>query len=717
MANNQWVFATLLSLCFSALSFTGYCQETNITSSDLGTNINSPREEEGRLFYDITSESTEGENIFFSFDQFSIGEGEVANFINPDKLSVNNIISRVTGEASVIHGGINSREYGEANFFFINPNGITFGEGATLNVGGSFHASTTDRVVFKDGAVFSADLSSPVTLSSSEPASFGFLDSSVEAIKVENAELKLDSGKVLSLVGGDIEIDGGKLIVTDGQIKIEAQSLLMNNQSLFKSSLEEGDAKEEGGAKSIEKNGIVLNLVDYLELQGGSKITSETSLEAAHSGNIFITIENGEVTISGESIDPFFNINTSSQISSSASNGGVAGDISISSSKLELTDGGTIKAGSSGDSETNKSKAGNITLTADELIIDQGGQILNRTSGNGAGGVVTISTNVINISGENPVIQSETAGSGNAGNIVIRPKENDLIIKGNGTISADSNSYATGNAGNIDIDTAGGDLLITDGINISAKTSSQGLGGSITINGENVDITNGASLTAESLFEQEESLPADSGNSGLGKSGNISVTANERLVIDNSIINLETKGADAGNIVIRAGRLFRMDNQAEITTSVVGKGDGGDIRINEKIDSNIVILSDTSTIKANAHEGTGGNIDIKAYSHIISSDSEIKASAGPAGIDGLVTVTTPDVDATTGILELPESFLDVSALLSNRCAMRTASNSSSFLIGSNSGEASPDDLLESHTSNSDDLAKNTGLEQVATRCW
>ncbi|MCF6237101.1 MAG: filamentous hemagglutinin N-terminal domain-containing protein [Gammaproteobacteria bacterium] len=708
--------STLLYLCLSAISFTGYCQETRITSSGLGTSIDSPRQEEGGVFYDISSDSRQGENIFFSFDQFSIGEGDVANFINSEKQSVKNIISRVTGgEPSLIHGEINTREYGEADLFFVNPNGITFGEGAKLNVGGSFHASTTDRVVFKDGAVFSADLSDPVMLSSAEPESFGFLDNSLEAIKVENSVLESDSGKAISLVGGDVEVNNGVLEVTGGMINIDAQTLLMNNKSVLKSKSATGV-----DTTNTEKNGIVINLVDDLDLQNGSRITSSTSSEAIHAGNISITVENGGVKISGESIGLFSS--TSSKITSSANDGGVAGNISISALKLELTDDGRIQATSNSFGE--QSAAGNITLLLDELTIDQGGQVLNQVSGDSVGGTITINTNTINIVDDitdpKPSIQSETKGSGDAGNIFINPLEKNLVIKGNnGTISADSARDATGNAGSINIETPAGDLLIADGINISAKTSWQGLGGGITVNGKNVDITNGVNLTAESLFVQE-GLPTGSDNSEFGKSGSISVTANERLVVDNSNINLNTQEADAGNIVIRAGRLFRMDNQSKITTSVAdGNGDGGDIRINEEIDSNLVVLSNSSEIRANARQGAGGNINIKAYSHLISPDSIIDASAGPAGIDGAVTVTTPDVDATTGMLQLPESFLDVSALLGNRCAMRTASNSnsSSFLVSSNRDESTPDELLVSDTSNLDDVSKNSVLEQIAMRCW
>jgi filamentous hemagglutinin family protein len=109
----------------------------------------------------ITTGTTRGSNLFHSFRQFSLPNGDFAAFVtNP---TIQNVIVRVTGQGNGFISNINGTiatvnptltVINPANFFLINPNGIVFGSGARLLNGGSFLASTAERMLFQDGTAF-----------------------------------------------------------------------------------------------------------------------------------------------------------------------------------------------------------------------------------------------------------------------------------------------------------------------------------------------------------------------------------------------------------------------------------------------------------------------------------------------------------------------------------------------------------------------------------
>ncbi len=179
----------------------------------------------------ITGGTTAEGNLFHSFEQFSVPTGEIAYFNNSQ--SIQNIISRITGSSiSNIDGLIKAN--GTANLFLLNPNGIIFGPNASLNLGGSFLASTASSLNFADGSQFSAKQPQPTALLTvNVPIGLNFtgnpgginvqgtghtqfvIGSQVAAsIRLSGPGesqngLRLQPGKTLALVGGNVSFEGG----------------------------------------------------------------------------------------------------------------------------------------------------------------------------------------------------------------------------------------------------------------------------------------------------------------------------------------------------------------------------------------------------------------------------------------------------------------------------------------------------------------------------
>ena len=101
----------------------------------------------------IDGGAVRGANLFHSFRDFNVGNGQRVYFANPT--GIENIFSRVTGtNSSDILGTLGVD--GGANLFLLNPNGIIFGENARLDIAGSLLASTANSLVFENGLQFSA---------------------------------------------------------------------------------------------------------------------------------------------------------------------------------------------------------------------------------------------------------------------------------------------------------------------------------------------------------------------------------------------------------------------------------------------------------------------------------------------------------------------------------------------------------------------------------
>ncbi|MCV6638799.1 filamentous hemagglutinin N-terminal domain-containing protein [Candidatus Albibeggiatoa sp. nov. NOAA] len=624
--------------------------------------------------YNIPQElgQTVGSNLFHSFDNFNLNAGETAQFIGSEQIQ--NVISRVTGnEPSLINGTIRSL-MPNADFYFLNPNGIVFGESAQLQVPNSFHASTADYLKLSDGGEFHARFPEQDILTVAPVASFGFLTDSPAPIAVQESYLAVPPEQTLSLIGGDLTIQGQFLGLNEVGIPLFSAYLSApSGQINLVSQASHSEVSLANSTLSLSTNA-----------QGGS-ITSINSLmdvSGNKGGNIFIrsgnlSINNGvlnaeTINQDGGSIDVEVNDTFILQgvgglvsgITTTTRGAGQGGSINLRGKQLILNDKSIISTITLG-----SGKAGALTIFLTEDLTISGKYIPEQgtpsgifsssqsTDANaGQAGRIEIEARNIRLSG-NTAIFTETYGPGAGNTLVIKVKDtltlsnmelNERITGGGIFSNTHSRQANAGDAGIIEIEA--GNITLTSGT-ISTSTSGTGNGGYI-------DLKVVDTLTI-SQYEDWGSTTIATGvvsdsdyeKNNAGSAGDIAIQANTIRLTDDATILARAKNASGGNINLTIPNLLYLQD-ADITTSVrSGESDGGNLSIKNPT---FVVLNQ-GQITAQAYEGQGGNIQIAADQFLKSPSSLVSASSR-LGIDGNIEITSPDETISSGLLTLSKRF-------------------------------------------------------------
>jgi len=174
----------------------------------------------GNMDIPAASGTQVGGNLFHSFRSFSVSTGESAMFSGPG--SVTNILARVTGgTASSIDGRLGTSIQG-ANLYLMNPSGIVFGANASLDLTGSFHATTADSIKLGTGGVFYANELSSSVLTVDAPTAFGFIATHPASITFDGTNLTVADGQSINIIGGDITATDTSLLAPSGSIQLVA---------------------------------------------------------------------------------------------------------------------------------------------------------------------------------------------------------------------------------------------------------------------------------------------------------------------------------------------------------------------------------------------------------------------------------------------------------------------------------------------------------------
>jgi filamentous hemagglutinin family protein len=163
--------------------------------------------------------SSDGTNLFHSFQEFGLQDGQVANFLsNPN---IDNIFGRVTGgNASEINGLIQVTG-GNSNLFLMNPAGIVFGANASLNIPADFTVTTATGIGFDSGSWFNAFGDNSWASLLGTPNAFDFSGVETGTAIVNNGNLAVASGQNIGFFGSSVT-NSGTLSVPDGGLIVTA---------------------------------------------------------------------------------------------------------------------------------------------------------------------------------------------------------------------------------------------------------------------------------------------------------------------------------------------------------------------------------------------------------------------------------------------------------------------------------------------------------------
>lgn len=641
--------------------------------------------------YGILGGSQFGENLFHSFDMFDLANGQSATFFGP--LSTENIIGRITGGTPSSIDGILRSDIPGANLFLINPAGMMFGPGASLQVDGSFHVSTADYLAFGDGARFYVDPASGSSFSTLAPSTFGFLGSTPAPISFDNSILDVPNGETLSVIGGDISLLDATLFAPEGRINIASVAST--------------------GEVTLLSDGIGLNGFDTLgdvaivnDDRGRPLVQSRSAgnlhVSGTNGGRIFLRagklhLDHGVVfaDTDGPGTPGLVDFNVThdvilenESIVTTDTLKGLGGTVHIQANNIAITNGTRVAADTFGSGD-----AGNVILEAGNAIFVGGvssttdprlrGGLVSTVgsssrSNAGDGGTVELRAKTIEI-GDLGIVEVVTLRSGDAGTLII--DTHDLLIQGGGQLR--STTEGSGNGGTIDINLSGSLIVSGSGVDvvggvpreirsaISSGAFSSGSGGTLTITGGHVVVADGGVLFANledaprpgqppprsdtragTIIIDSKSITVLNGgqilslNRSAGRGGAIFLSADETITISGDpdsddltgVVSGTENDGSGGNIFFDSENVSVTDN-ATVNASTIGDGNAGAIRI---FAANTVLIEGGGLISTRAEgEGTGkgGTIEISADAIQIASGGNINAASTNQSDAGTISLT------------------------------------------------------------------------------
>jgi filamentous hemagglutinin family protein len=575
----------------------------------------------------------DSDRMTIDWRSFDVEWNETVNFIQPNNTSI--VLNRVIGdEGSRIFGKINAN----GQVFIVNSNGIVFGKGSVLNVGGlvasglsidptSFingdltfnHKANSKGTVENSGIINAASGGSvaliglqvknhgliyanlgSVALAAGKQAVLTFDNTGLLGVKVTEAVLQNELGVDAAVLNsGAIESHGGRVLLTASQ-----------SQDVFSNAVNHSGFTHETAA--------VIHTDGSFSLGGGADVIITGNIDVSIADN-----KSGHAIVLGENITHSGNIiaenlmmdaNNSIQINETLGSDTALSNITLSSGNSisvvdgkELnTNGGSIVIGSA----ANETKTVNLSNA-----------MLNTTGDNGSGDVRIYASDSVSVGtvtlGDSSVSQTPEIMGGS------------LLVESEGVITLANDIYTS--SGNIQLS---GNVNITQNISIGAGTSQ--VDSNITISGT-VNSDKDISLRGNNI-----SLLDSWGETQ--RLGHVNINALGSVNFKNNADQNSYKNITAKSFSLNAEKDFKV---GDISTSFNDENAGSITITAANIDINNINASG-GAINSNGNGKNGGSVDITgnqiSLGQLLLNGSSGRGPSNRGGSGGDVTVNADGVN-------------------------------------------------------------------------
>ena len=574
-----------------------------------------------------------GTNLFHSFAEFDLGNGDTATWVRgmADANTITNVINRVrSGSASNIDGTLAMADMPNADFWFINPAGVVFGDGASVQVPNAAYFSTAHEIGFAGGQRFSTVTPDGSTFSSAPPQAFGFLGGQANLAILGTFETNSGSAQPtqVNFVAANIGVDA--LIEGDGtQFNFTAAGSDAAALAL-------PDLAQPSGSGFIEFAPSALVFAD------GARFVAD---RIGFNGSQVYGNGSGDLVVRGNEV-----VLANGAVLQSDTLAGPEGDILVDAGFLLLTTGAAIRTfadpGGAAD-------GGSIHVMADTAIIEAGGNLRAFSDGPGNAGKVGVEGDRLFV--DQALITSATAGSGDAGDVAIAARE--MAVLPDGTISSEALEFSSGNAGDVTV-TVAETLRMELSSEISASSRGSGFAGIVEVKAQRLDMIGGAinSFTGGSsdaglvgVFVDELNMTggridsaSDSVLDNAGNAGSVFIAAGQASIGGWAQIDSRGFAGNAGDVTLEVFGRLEIADMAEISAATDGAGDGGLVQVA----ADELVMTGGAINSFTGGSGDAGLVDVLARQITMTSgriDSSSESTVIDAGAAGGVLVRGNDV--------------------------------------------------------------------------